>query len=241
MADPRFYAPDLAGPVIRLDDREARHARQSRRLTAGVPVTLFDGAGGQAAGQIEVAGKSQVTVRIGQVSRCPRSQPQLTVAVAVPKGARQDVLIEKCTELGVAAIQPIVTARSVCSASEHRLDKWRQTTIEAAKQSGQCWLPSLAPLRPLGQVLTETSGFDLLLAAVPGGRSAKEWLPDLENAHRLLAVVGPEGGWTEAESEALIAAGCRSVSLGSSILRIETAAVAIAAMVHALAYSTPSP
>jgi 16S rRNA (uracil1498-N3)-methyltransferase len=235
MADPRFYVSDLAGPLVHLEDQEARHASQSRRLKAGDPIVLFDGLGHEATGLIAGVARSTVEVQVSESRLRPRPKPTLTLAVAVPKGARQDVLIEKCTELGVAELRPIVAARSVSSASDHRLDKWRRATIEAAKQSGQCWLPLLRPLAPLEEVVNDLAQFECALVAAPGGAILQAWGADLSRVTSILAFIGPEGGWTEAELANLVAAGCKPISLGPNILRMETAAIAISALVHALA------
>lgn len=234
MADPRFFARQLSESAVRLSDREARHAAQARRLRAGDSVVLFDGQGREAAGVITTTGRSVVEVQIVRIAVHPRPRPALTLAVAVPKGPRQDALIEKCTELGVARLWPILTARSVCAASGHRLDKWLRTTIEAAKQSGQCWLPELSPPRRLNEVLAGAKTFDRALVATPGGRPILDCMGDLVDAECLLAMVGPEGGWAPEELNEILAAGASPVSLGPHILRIETAAITIAAIVHAL-------
>lgn len=235
MPVPRFFALQLSRALVRLSDEEARHASQSRRLRVGDPVTLFDGCGREAQGTITLVERSVVEVRASDVAVHPRPKPTLTLAMAVPKGSRQDVLIEKCTELGVAELRPILTARSVCSASDHRLDKWRRITVEAAKQSGQCWLPVISPPRRVNEMLPEIPNFEEALVAAPGAANLLAWVGDLGNADRVVAFIGPEGGWTDVELSNLRAGGCKPVSLGPNILRIETAAIAVAAVVHALA------
>jgi 16S rRNA (uracil1498-N3)-methyltransferase len=235
MSVPRFFAPQLSGALVRLPDEEARHARQSRRLRVGDTVMLFDGCGREAQGAITRVERSFVEARTSAVAVQDRPTPSLTLAVAVPKGPRQDTLVEKCTELGVAELRPILTARSVCSASDHRLDKWRRITIEAAKQSGQCWLPAISTPRRIDEVLQEIPSFPKALVAVPGTESLRAWLGEVASVDRVLAFIGPEGGWTDAELSDLQAAGCKTVSLGPNVLRIETAAIVVAAVAHALA------
>lgn len=236
-------AADQGQWLIRLSEQEARHARLSRRLSVGDAIALFDGHGRHAEGEIVVASKSAVEVAVHAVIDRPRSTTALTLAVAMPKGPRQDVLIEKCTELGVAAIQAIHAERSVAKTSEHRRDKWRRTTIEAAKQSGQCWLPELHEPIGLDDLLKRVASFDLAVAAmVPREMppaSVVEMIDALRNARHVLAFVGPEGGWTPAEAEALAGAGVRPISMGPNVLRIETAAIALAAVVHACAENHP--
>ncbi|HOB76272.1 MAG TPA: RsmE family RNA methyltransferase [Phycisphaerae bacterium] len=235
MGTPRFHVERLTGPTLRLSGPEAVHAVRSRRLAAGEEVVLFDGAGHEAAGQITAVGRSELEVTLGAFFSRPRPTPALTLAVALPKGPRQDVLIEKCTELGTAAIVPLISARSISSASEHKLDRWRRTTIEAAKQSGQAWLPEFFPPEPLAEALRRIASHDLAVVAATEQRSVP--FSSALSQHgtsvvSILAFVGPEGGWTPEELDALTAHGCQPISLGPNILRIETAAIALAAIVH---------
>lgn len=240
MSAPRFHLHTLATGIVRLSAPETRHASRSRRLSVGDELVLFDGAGREAAGRI-VSMRGAVEVEIAHIVERPRPVPLLTLALALPKGPRQDVLVEKATELGVGAIQPLVTDRSIASASVHKQEKWRQTTIEAAKQSRQCWLPGLLPLRPLRDFASGRMPFDrtvvactsedLPVAAIP----ILTLLPELARAGSILAFIGPEGGWTPAEVEHLASIGGQPVSLGPSVLRVETAAIALAAAIHSLA------
>lgn len=230
----------VAGPrIVRLSEAESRHARLARRLSAGDPLMLFDGQGREACGTLTLATKSAVEASVGEILERPRPTPTLTLAVAMPKGPRQDVLIEKCTELGVAAIQPLLTERSVAGASDHKRDKWRRATIEAAKQSGQCWLPELLPPIGLDECLASLADFDLAVVAMLSNDSPPvrilDWFEWLRTAATCIAFVGPEGGWSPSESEALIDADLLPVSLGPNVLRIETAAISIAAVAHACA------
>jgi len=244
MPDPRFFVEELSTGTIRLSDAETRHAQSSKRLSVGESVVLFDGRGNQAAGRIVSVALRGTDVAVEPIEHRARLVPTLTLAVALPKGPRQDTLVEKCTELGVAAIWPILTQRTVSQASEHKLVKWRRKTIEAAKQSGQCWLPDLHPPCPLADVLQKASRFELVLAAMTqvGCQHSAPILAQVAQrpaACSILAFVGPEGGWTPQETAALTAAGAQSVSLGPNILRIETAAMAIAALVHAFDRQKP--
>lgn len=222
------------GRTLALSEQESRHARLARRLVPGDPLVVFDGKGREAPASVVAVARAIVEVDVGQVAYRERPLPALTLAVAMPKGPRQDVLIEKCTELGVAAIQPLITARSVSGASDHKRDKWRRATIEAAKQSGQCWLPELAAPLPLDQCLADAAAFDLRVAAMLGRNGSRRFgdLLGTGTPHRIIAFVGPEGGWTPTEEEALISAGVTPVCLGPNTLRIETAAICLAAAVH---------
>lgn len=246
MSTPRFHIDPLLPGGVSLPADESRHAQGARRLSVGDAVILFDGQGNEATGTISTCSRRNVEVTIDEISHIPRPIPALTLAVAPPKGPRQDMLIEKCTELGVAGIIPLQCERAVASVSEHRLDKWRRTTIEAAKQSGQSWLPTLYELRSLEEVLAESANFDHVLIATccepmcSNETSTQtislipitDMLETLRNAHSILALIGPEGGWTTEEIAESIKAGAKPVQLGPNILRIETAAIALAALIH---------
>ncbi|MHC4443391.1 MAG: RsmE family RNA methyltransferase [Planctomycetota bacterium] len=246
MAVPRFYIEALSTGTVRLAEAESMHAGRSRRLSVGDSVVLFDGRGKEAAGKIASAGRGVMEVRVEQVVSLERPRPVLTLAVALPKGPRQEVIIEKCTELGVGGIQPILAKRSVCSASDHKLSRWRKKTIEAAKQSGQCWLPAVYEPVSVEVLLAGTAGFDAILMAVSQGDNRLESRPaepitglfgELCGLGTILALVGPEGGWTDGEIEAVLAGGGRPIGLGPNILRIETAAVVLAGIIHGVAGS----
>jgi 16S rRNA (uracil1498-N3)-methyltransferase len=241
---PRFYVEQFAGPVVTLPETEAHHARQSRRLSAGDAVAIFDGRGRQASGRIAACTPCEVSIAVESVAQVPRPRPQLTLAFTPPKGSRQDTLIEKCTELGVAVLQPIETARSVAGASSHRLARWHRTAIEAAKQAGLSWLPEIRERLSFEKLLAQFPAFHLALIAVSAGDGKGsppilDLLPQLRDAQSVLALVGPEGGWTDEEVAQALEVGCRAISLGPNILRIETAAIALAAAIHPLLHNDP--
>lgn len=233
MPEARFHVADLSNTDVVLTEQESRHASRSRRLQPGDPVVLFDGHGTEAGGQITTVSRSGVHVRILRTWTRPRLRPVVTLAVAMPKGPRQDFLVEKCTELGIAALWPIQTTRSVSQVSAHKLNKWRRTAIEAAKQSGQAWIPELSPPRQFNEALAQAACFDRLLIAVPDAEISSTWVTTVADARSVLAFIGPEGGWTDSERSACLDKGCRAVSLGPNTLRIETAAIALAAILHA--------
>ncbi len=233
MSIPRFYVENLHPGLVTLGEQESRHVRQARRLAAGDEIVLFNGRGDEGGGSIAPSPSkhgSPVQVSIGQVTHRPRPSPQLTLGAALPKGPRQDWLIEKCTELGVAAIQPIITQRSIADASAHRLSRWRQTAIEAAKQSGQAWLPDLRPVIPASEAFGLARSCDAVFITCVQPKQSPSigvW------PSRLLVFIGPEGGWTPEELDLAQQAGARLLSLGPNTLRVETAAIAVASLVHA--------
>ena len=246
MGIPRFFVADIAPGVLMLPESEARHAARSRRLETGDSAVLFNGEGAEARAEIVRADRHAVEMLVREVVVRERARPGLVLVTATPKGPRQDWLIEKCTELGVAAIRPLLAGRGVVAPGEHRLDRWRRLSIEAAKQSQQAWLPELHAPQKLEEVLQAVAAERRLVLCAAGDIEAirgdpengivpiHEALEASRAAPRVAGFIGPEGGWTEAELESLLSAGAEPVALGPHVLRIETAAVALAAMVHGL-------
>jgi len=229
MADPRFYTgpQELEPGLVVLSETESRHAASSRRLAVGDEVVLFDGRGSEARGQVESIDRRAVRVEIGAVERREADAAVgLTLAVAFPKGPRQDVLVEKCTELGVAAIWPMRCARSIAEPSAHRLGKLRRTVIEACKQSQRAWLCELREPVSFAEAVGAVGQFDA--AVIADGSAVGSDAGGATSHKSVLVLVGPEGGLTTAELEAARDAGCGTLQLGKTILRTETAAIAAA-------------
>ena len=227
MAAPRFFAPPplTAGPVT-LTGTEAKHLAAVLRLGAGDAVELFDGAGRRAAGTVRaVRGKGVKTaaeVDCGPVAETPPPAAPLTLAVAPPKGDRFRWLVEKATELGVARVVPLVCERSTVDPSGGKLDKLRATALAACKQCRRDRLPEIA--EPVGfDDFLRTCGPATLLHV-----SGDRWTAPPPGPHA--ALIGPEGGFTDAEVAAASDAGVAVASFATPILRTETAAVAAAAV-----------
>jgi len=232
----RFFAGSLGGDVVELQAQEAHHARDVLRLADGAVVELFDGAGTVAAGVLRCGGRRAARVEITERRPARRSAPAIEVAFAVPKGKRLDWLLEKATELGAAALAPVVFRRSVArpDLSSRARDRWRGVCIAAAKQCGADLLPQIHPPCELGEVLRR-SGEDLGIFGDPRGETTLAGVLDgAAEPPRVIVLVGPEGGMTEPERDSAVAAGFAPVRLGARTLRIETAAVAMLAAVTAL-------
>jgi 16S rRNA (uracil1498-N3)-methyltransferase len=241
MSDPRFFIERLSTDTLELPASEVQHAIKSRRLSVGSRVVLTDGRGAEAPATIVRASRDQLEIQVESVHHRPRPKPELTLAVALPKGPRQDILVEKSTELGVARIQPIQCMRSIAAAGEHRLDKWQRKGVEAVKQSGQCWIPEFKRLTPLNDVLADLSRYDRAFVTTTEPtvdrqpKTGLELITTLATLSTLCVFVGPEGGWSPEELLAFTDVGVEPISLGPNILRIETAATSVAAIVHAIA------
>jgi 16S rRNA (uracil1498-N3)-methyltransferase len=237
----RFYVPDLAeGAEVPLPPAEAHHAAHVLRLGPGAPIEVFDGCGRTAEARIAAVRRGRVTLAVGAV-RGParRPEPRVCLAFAVPKGSRLDWLLEKATELGVAALRPVRFERSVAGAgdfSDAKRAKWLGHCIAAAKQSGLNWLPDLQDPLPLAGFLADPApglfgdlAGDAVTVPQAIARLRGSAAPATRRAGDITVLVGPEGGLTDAEREAVRAAGLLPVRLGHTTLRIETAAIALVA------------
>src|SRR5438552_8556851 len=151
----RLIVPEIRPGANVLPEDQAHHARDVLRLRAGDEVELFTASGETAAGAIAEATAQRVVVNVEQV-RAPADRFALTIASAVPKGARADWMIEKLSELGVAHFVPLITARSVVHPEgKNKLERWRRLAEESAKQSHRTGVMRIAPLTPLPNVLTQ--------------------------------------------------------------------------------------
>ena len=206
----------------------------------GDGVTLFDGDGNACGGRIAACSRHAVEVRTGSdVSREPAPAARLTLAVAMPKGKRADLLVEKCTELGIDALIPLQARNSVVDArvrEPNHLAGWRRAAIEACKQCGRSRVPRIRPVADVDEVVRGGDWAARLIASVaPGAGPLARVLPPEtpETPEKLpspvIALVGPEGGFSEEEEAAAMASGFVAVSLGETRLRMETAAIALAA------------
>jgi 16S rRNA (uracil1498-N3)-methyltransferase len=235
----RFFVPGLPatpGAEVALSGDEARHLARSKRLGPGDRVLLFDGRGREVAAVVVAASRAEVRLA---VAGAPDDEDEggrelgtrITLGVAPPKGKRMQVLLEKATELGAAALFPLVCERTVADPrtnEEHKAEKWRRTAIEAAKQSGVRRLPEILPARTFGEALAVEA--DLRLVLDPRGARPLRELIAAPRAS-VLALVGPEGGFTDAELRRAAAAGFFAARLGPTILRVETAAIAAVAAI----------
>jgi 16S rRNA (uracil1498-N3)-methyltransferase len=225
----RFYTPDCLGPGgYELTGAEAHHLSTVRRFAIGDRVVLFNGDGNEYAAEIRAVDKKSVALDVLSVSPVDRELAfPLVIASALPKGDRADFLIEKLTELGVKRFIPLITARSVVVPKESAVEKFTRAVVEASKQCGRNRLMAIdAPRRWDDFLRTENGpGARILLHPAPGA----ERLTSVKGKGAVIAA-GPEGGFAVDEVENAVGMGWFTASLGSRILRIETAAVAAAAL-----------
>jgi 16S rRNA (uracil1498-N3)-methyltransferase len=236
----RFFAAELDAETVCLSPAEAHHAADVLRLSPGDQVELFDGAGTVARGTLERLDRKHALVRVRQRRTMPsRPEPVVELAFAVPKGKRLDWLLEKATELGVARLAPLVLQRSVAApaATQHARDRWRGVCIAAAKQSGANFLPEIAGPSSLPEFLAAAIGEVRLVGDADRGAALPAALGAWSPGKAITILIGPEGGLTEAERAAAKAAGFAPARLGETVLRVETAAVSVLAVVNAFCQS----
>jgi 16S rRNA (uracil1498-N3)-methyltransferase len=227
---PRFLAPQFTAPgLVRLGSEEAHHLRRVLRLGPGDRVELFNGCGAAATATIITVTGSIAECRAEEPRWTPRPQPSVQLATAVPKGERGDWLVEKLAELGVAKWLPLKTARSVVDPRASKLDRLRQMALAAAKQSGNNWLMEIAPVTEWSPGFLAGLSDTRVLFADPAGRPFAEVLSECDAGPRTV-LIGPEGGWTDAERSDALAAHAAPIRLGPSVLRVETAAIVAAGL-----------
>ena len=233
MRVPRFYveARLREGATVELGGAAAHHVLRVLRLREGEALTLFDGSGGEWDGVL--LAKSHVELKgFRDVER--ESPLRITLVQGVSSGERMDLTVQKAVELGVAAIQPVLTRKSVVrlegSRADARVEHWRRIAVAACEQCGRNRIPEVRALASLEAYCATTGDPVPRLLLSPAGPSLKT-MP-LEAQATLAA--GPEAGFMPEEETALGSAGFAKASLGPRILRTETAALAALAALNAL-------
>lgn len=228
----RFFlpAPPAAGRALLAGD-EARHLGRVLRAQPGDTVILFDGSGRSWTAHVNRIDRDTVSLDVvAERPPAPAAGPRLTLAVALPKGDRQKWLVEKLTELGVHRFVPLDTTRGVAEGGAAARARLERVVVEACKQCGRDTLMEIAAARPLAAILAEPPPGGRILIADPQGDPPAALAAEISAAAGdTIALVGPEGGFTPDELAAADAGGAIRVSLGPHILRIETAAIALAA------------
>lgn len=230
----RFYLnlPLTIGPIL-LDGPEAHHLATVCRLRAGDEVCLFNGDGHQYPARITHSARREVALEITSVESPQRELTfTLEVAAPMPKGDRGQFLIEKLTELGVTRYVPLECHYSNLHPRDVKRDKLQRHVIEASKQCGRNVLMQIADLTAWASYVPAGNPVELRLLAHPSGAKGKSRLV----AEKIRIAVGPEGGFTEEEVELAIVHGWQAVELGPRIMRIETAAIVLAAMMSSSIY-----
>lgn len=245
-----FVEPSQSGnDVIELSEREAHHGSNVVRLREGERVVALDGQGSELACTVQKVGKRGVTLAVYQRNKIPPLPYQLTLVQAIPKGKTMETIVQKAAELGASKVVPIITDRTVThideDRSESKVEKWTWIAIDAIKQCGSAWLPKIVePMKPSQQLGSgERCELNLIASLQPGAKHPRlhfqDFMKERGRKPKSVAVwVGPEGDFTPAEINSVLASGALPITLGPLVLRSETAAFYCLSMVN---YELQSP
>ena len=247
MSRRRFYAPptafDSKHNTVTLIADEARHLREVLRLKAGDAVYVFNGEGKEFLSRIDETRRDTALlqlIRAVEPAR-PESPLQLTLALALLKGEKFDLVVQKATELGVVRIVPVITKHADIrlrdeSDAAKRATRWQRIALEAAKQSGRAVVPEIASVITFTTLIETTSKAErgsCLMFSERDGQSLMETKERIgADSKQMTALVGSEGGWSDEEIVAAHAEGWAVVTLGGRTLRAETAAVTVIALLQ---------
>jgi 16S rRNA (uracil1498-N3)-methyltransferase len=230
----RFFAPPskITETGVVLDVDETRHLRDVLRFRDGDEAAVFDGEGKEYLCRIDEIKKttSHLTVLREISPAAPESSLDLTLAAAIVKGEKFDLVVQKAVELGIYKLTPLVTARGDVRPKdpEKRLNRWWRIALEATKQCGRARFMTIDPPVAFQQFINGLSAKDALLFSERDGGPFSQ----LQKTKQLTVMIGPEGGWDDAELEAARTRGIRIITLGGRILRAETATISIAAIIQ---------
>jgi len=215
-----------------LTAEERHHLSDVLRAEEGDTVAVFDGKGREATARIESHG-SKTVLRVLKLESNPRPAFSLTLIQALPKGKKMDLIVEKATELGVSAIHPVITERTIVRLDDNqrkeRGERWQRIALNASRQCGTSWVPDVKPVSDFTAAVKECGDFDFVvvgsLQADTGQiHSVVDRVRD-KKPRRVAAIIGPEGDLTLNELNEASSAGAVPVSFGSLVLRVETAAL----------------
>ena len=236
----RFFIPsgDISKEeVIISDAKQAHHIRDVLRLKAKDSVVIFDENANEYKCQIaKLIPELSLKIKTRVLSSGVKNKFSLTVACAIPKNSNMDDIIDKLTQIGVDRIIPLKTRRVIVRLDEKkavlRLSRWKKIALSASQQSQRKSLAAIDAVKEIKDVLEESEDYDLKLIPTLAGerKTLKEVLAN-NSAKNILVLIGPEGDFTDEEVRLAIKYGCISVSLGSNVLRVETAAVSAASFI----------
>jgi 16S rRNA (uracil1498-N3)-methyltransferase len=229
----RFFCDNITAATATITGDDAHHISRVLRMKAGDALSLCDGAGNEFDAVITSVSPEAVVCALGKRHASEAESPvKVTLFQCLPKTGKMELIVQKCTELGVFAIVPVHSARCVVVPGkdyDKKRERYNRVALEAAKQSRRAMVPQVLPLTELKNI--DVQSFDLFLAAYEDETavSLKQALRAANALTSIALLIGPEGGLEEGEVAQLVKAGAKSVSLGKRILRTETAGMAMLA------------
>jgi len=237
----RFYVRPEAvkDGRIYIEKDESHHIIDVMRLCEGDPVTVFDGTGKEYKGKIASAENKKVVIDVSETKTAVRKRPvSISLAQAIPKKDKMDLIVQKATELGADEILPVESARTIVRPKgerrQHKIERWQKKVVEASKQCGRTELPKVGDITRFGEIVKSISKYELAImpCLTEKAVSLKSALKNTNRPKSIIAIIGPEGGFTEEEIQAAAANGAVPVSLGDLTLRSDTAAIAILSILN---------
>ena len=237
----RYYVPyDFNKKILIIDGDEAHHILTVKRLKKGDLLLLFNGKGSECTAEIidiiydNKTRKNKARISINDVKNVNKEiDINITLAFSVPKGKRAEFIIQKCAELGVRKLVPIITSRSIIRSNfEKKIEKWKKISIEASKQCGRNLIMQISDVlsfEALGKLISDNQ-ISLIFSNEKESQGLKKILQKNKTVNNILSIVGPEGGFSNKEIQQAKEMGCIVAKLTPQILRIETAVVAITSM-----------
>lgn len=228
----RYFLPpqNLKDDHVEIDGSACHHLRNVLRVQTGDTITLLDGKGLCCEVVIEQISKTKLFTKVIRRWREEDKTVPVTIIQALPKGDKIDLVLQKGTELGVRCFQPMTSTHAIPQFDSDRFskreDRWRRIVSEAARQCRSSVLPEIKPIQPLSKILTEQTP-DLKLALWEKSAVALSSILPPQKPTGVRILIGPEGGFTEHEINAITAAGYQDVHLGPRTLRTETAGLAV--------------
>ena len=228
----RFYSPNITGDIVTLDADETRHLRDVLRLRAGDEISVFDGKGTEFAARVESTQKGGAVIAIIKQIQpsAPESPLNITLACTVIPGDKYDLIVQKAVELGVVTFVPLASIRSEVKVKDlpKKLIRWRRIALDAAKQCGRATLMTVADPFVVTEFLTRDHSGERIFFSEREGDA----MPTLDDPTELTVVIGPKGGWDDSEIETAKQNRFSVVTLGGRIMRAETAAIALTAIMQ---------
>ncbi len=232
----RVFVPRIEGDTVSIsDESHVHHLKDVLRLSLGDEIVLFDDSGYEYMASIASIGRNEVSLSIKSKQRAETRTLNLSIACAIPKHSRMDDIIDKLTQLGIDRIIPMETEHVVVRLSDsqklERLSRWRKIAQSAAEQSQRHVLPVIEPITGLAQVIAQSIVYDLkLMPTLPGTKPLKEALSSKKS--NIMVLIGPEGDFSPVEIKMAKEHGFELISLGDNVLRVDTAAIAVASFIE---------
>lgn len=223
----RYFLPasEWSKDKLTLLGDEAHHCTRVLRSKLGEMVEVFDGAGQSARGEIISLGKDKVELSISSDPKFSNRSAEIHLNQAIPKSGNMELIVQKAVELGITSIQPLITEHTIVRAEqmEKKVAKWQRIALEACKQCGQNYLPTIHPVQKFSDWIktAQQAELNIVAALLPTSQPLAQVFSGKPSSVSIL--IGPEGDFSDAEYQQIIAANYQPATLGDIVLRVETA------------------